>query len=84
MDRRNKASRKDAEISEWEQDVVQARRERQRATRKAGIAEKNRVDVQTANAARSQAEGGRQGYTHGGGSQGARKGGYQAAHASQN
>ena len=51
IDHRNKASRKDAHISEWEQDVVQALRERERATRKAGIAEKNWVDVQTANAA---------------------------------
>ena len=42
----------DAQISEWEQDVVQARREKERTMRKAGIAEKNRVDVQTANAAR--------------------------------
>ena len=83
MDRRNKASRKDAQISEWEQDVVQARREKERTMRKAGIAEKNRVDVQTANPARSRAEGERQGYAHGGGSQGAREGGYQAAHASQ-
>jgi structural maintenance of chromosome 2 len=36
-----------AEISEWEQDIVQARRENERATRDASAAERNRVSVQT-------------------------------------
>jgi structural maintenance of chromosome 2 len=46
-DHRAKASRKDAQIAERERDVVQARCEKERATREAGIAEKNRVDLQT-------------------------------------
>ena len=45
-DHRNKASRKDAQISEREQDVAKARREKERATREASIAGMNQVDVQ--------------------------------------
>ena len=41
MDRRAKVARKEA------QKVDQARREKERATREAGVAEKNRIDVQT-------------------------------------
>ena len=40
MDRRAKVARKET------QKVDQARREKERATREAGVAEKNRVDVQ--------------------------------------
>ncbi|KAI9439026.1 condensin complex subunit SMC2 [Lactarius indigo] len=46
-DHRAKASRKDAQITEREQEVAQARRDKERATGEAGVAEANRVDVQT-------------------------------------
>ena len=46
-DSRKKASRKDAQISQWEQDVVQACRKKERATRDASVAENNWVNVQT-------------------------------------
>jgi hypothetical protein len=45
-DHRAKASRKDAQIAERERDITQARREKERAVREAGAAEKNRLDVQ--------------------------------------
>jgi structural maintenance of chromosome 2 len=45
-DHRAKASRKDAQISDRESDITQARREKERAVREAGVAEKNRLDVQ--------------------------------------
>lgn len=45
-DLRAKASRKDAQISDRERDIEQARREKERAVREAGVAEKNRLDVQ--------------------------------------
>jgi structural maintenance of chromosome 2 len=43
---RAKASRKDAQISDREREIAQARREKERAVREAGVAEKNRLDVQ--------------------------------------
>jgi structural maintenance of chromosome 2 len=46
-DHRAKASRKDAQITEREREVAQARRDKDRATGEAGVAETNRVDVQT-------------------------------------
>ena len=46
-DHRAKISRKEAQIAEKEQEVAQARRDKERAVREAGVAEKNRVDVQT-------------------------------------
>ena len=46
-DNRKKASRKDPQISEWEQDVVQARRKKECATRDASVAENHWVNVQT-------------------------------------
>ena len=46
-DHRAKASRKDAQITEREREVAQARRDKERATGEAGVAEANRVDVQT-------------------------------------
>jgi hypothetical protein len=46
-DHRAKASRKDAQIAERDRDIAQARRDKERATREAGVAEKNRLDVQT-------------------------------------
>lgn len=45
-DHRAKVSRKDAQISDKERDTAQARREKERAVREAGVAEKNRLDVQ--------------------------------------
>jgi structural maintenance of chromosome 2 len=45
-DHRAKVSRKDAQISDRERDIAQARREKERAVREAGVAEKNRHDVQ--------------------------------------
>jgi structural maintenance of chromosome 2 len=41
-----KASRKDAQIAEWEWDVMQAHCEKEHVTCEAGIAEKNWVDLQ--------------------------------------
>ncbi|KAF8489517.1 condensin complex subunit SMC2 [Russula emetica] len=46
MDHRAKVSRKDAQISDRERDIAQARREKERDVREAGVAEKNRLDVQ--------------------------------------
>ena len=46
-DHRAKISRKEAQIAEKEHEVAQARRDKERAVREAGVAEKNRVDVQT-------------------------------------
>ncbi|KAI9457325.1 condensin complex subunit SMC2 [Lactarius psammicola] len=46
-DHRAKASRKEAQITEREREVAQARRDKERATGEAGVAEANRVDVQT-------------------------------------
>ena len=46
-DHRAKVPRKEAQIAEWEHEVDRARLEKERATREAGVAEKNRVDVQT-------------------------------------
>jgi structural maintenance of chromosome 2 len=45
-DHRAKVSRNDALISDRERDIAQARREKERAVREAGVAEKNRLDVQ--------------------------------------
>jgi structural maintenance of chromosome 2 len=45
-DHRAKVSLKDAQISDRERDIAQARREKERAVREAGVAEKNRLDVQ--------------------------------------
>ena len=46
-DHRAKASRKEDQIAERERDIAQARRDKERAVREAGVAEKNRRDVQT-------------------------------------
>lgn len=46
-DHRAKASRKDAQITEREREVAQARHDKERATGEAGVAETNRIDVQT-------------------------------------
>ena len=46
-DHRAKTSRKEAQIAEKEHEVGQARRDKERAVREAGVAERNRVDVQT-------------------------------------
>jgi structural maintenance of chromosome 2 len=46
-DHRAKISRKEAQIAEKEHEVAQARHDKERAVREAGVAEKNRVDVQT-------------------------------------
>src|SRR6266849_2381449 len=45
-DHHAKVSRKDAQISDRERDIAQARREKERAVREAGVAEKNQLDVQ--------------------------------------
>jgi structural maintenance of chromosome 2 len=45
-DHRAKVSRKDVQISDRERDIAQARREKERAVRETGVAEKNRLDVQ--------------------------------------
>jgi structural maintenance of chromosome 2 len=45
-DHRAKVSRKEAQIADREDDVSQARHEKDRALREAGVGEKNRVDLQ--------------------------------------
>jgi structural maintenance of chromosome 2 len=45
-DHRAKVSRKEAQIADREHEVAQAHREKERALREAGVAEKNRVDIQ--------------------------------------
>jgi structural maintenance of chromosome 2 len=46
-DHRAKMSRKEAQIAEKEHEVAQAHRDKERAVREAGVAEKNRADMQT-------------------------------------
>ena len=46
-DHRAKIARKEAQIAEQDHEVDQVHREKERATREAGVAEKNWVDVQT-------------------------------------